>query len=77
MHLVVEQHRHLFAEEPLPPGNALWSHPRVIVTPHVGCVGPRYWERACEQFAGNLRRFLSGDPLENALENIVDKRAGY
>lgn len=63
----------VFAEEPLPAASALWSHPRVVVTPHVGGVGPRYWERACEQFAGNLRRFLAGEPLEN----IVDKRAGY
>ncbi len=63
----------VFAEEPLPAASALWSHPRVIVTPHVGGVGPRYWERACEQFAGNLRRFLAGEPLDN----LVDKRAGY
>lgn len=63
----------VFAEEPLPAGRPLWSHPRVVVTPHVGGVGPRYWERACEQFAGNLRHWLAGAPLEN----VVDKRAGY
>lgn len=63
----------VFETEPLPAGNALWSHPRVVVTPHVGGVGPRYWERACEQFGANLERFLKGEPLFN----VVDQRAGY
>lgn len=59
--------------EPLPPGSPLWSMPEVIVTPHTSGVGPRFWERNREQFAGNLRRFLAGEPLEN----VVDKRSGY
>jgi phosphoglycerate dehydrogenase-like enzyme len=47
--------------------------PNVILTPHVAGLGPGYWERAVEQFAGNLERFLAGRPLLN----VVDKRAGY
>lgn len=61
------------AEEPLPEASPLWSMPNVIVTPHVSGLAPRLWERAVDQFAGNLRAFLDGRPLEN----VVDKRAGY
>jgi phosphoglycerate dehydrogenase-like enzyme len=47
--------------------------PNVILTPHVSGLAPRLWERAVDQFAGNLHAFLEGRPLEN----VVDKRAGY
>jgi phosphoglycerate dehydrogenase-like enzyme len=63
----------VFRDEPLPASSALWSLPQVIVTPHVSGLGPRYWERAVDLFALNLRRFLAGEPLVN----VVDKRAGY
>ena len=52
---------------------ALWGMREVIVTPHVSGFGPRYWERALEQFETNLRLHLAGEPLVN----VVDKRAGY
>ena len=60
-------------EEPLPATSPLWEMPNVILTPHVSGLGPDYWERAVEQFAANLGRFLAGQPLLN----VVDKRAGY
>jgi phosphoglycerate dehydrogenase-like enzyme len=63
----------VFAEEPLPRTSPLWDMPQVIVTPHVSGFGPRFWERTCDLFARNLRRWLAGEPLEN----VVDKRAGY
>jgi phosphoglycerate dehydrogenase-like enzyme len=63
----------VFEEEPLPAESPLWSMPEVIVTPHISGLGPRYWERAMEQFTANLRRFVAGEPLAN----VVDKRAGY
>jgi phosphoglycerate dehydrogenase-like enzyme len=47
--------------------------PNVILTPHVSGLGARYWERAMELLARNLRHDLAGEPLENE----VDKRAGY
>lgn len=63
----------VFQEEPLPASSPLWTMPQVIVTPHVSGLGPRFWERTCELFARNLRRWVAGKPLEN----VVDKRAGY
>jgi len=63
----------VFEHEPLDPESRLWSLPQVIVTPHISGLGPRYWERSVELFAGNLRAFLAGQPLVN----VVDKRAGY
>lgn len=63
----------VFENEPLPESSPLWAMPNVIVTPHISGFGPRYWERAMELFAGNLRRYISGEPLQN----VVDKHAGY
>jgi phosphoglycerate dehydrogenase-like enzyme len=63
----------VFEEEPLSRDSPLWGMPQVIVTPHVSGFGPRFWERTCELFARNLRRWLAGEPLDN----VVDKRAGY
>jgi phosphoglycerate dehydrogenase-like enzyme len=63
----------VFREEPLPQESPLWSLPQVIVTPHLSGMAPRYWERAMQQFAGNLRAYLAGEPLSN----VVDKQAGY
>jgi phosphoglycerate dehydrogenase-like enzyme len=63
----------VFHKEPLDAASPLWSMPQVLVTPHVSGFGPRFWERTCELFAANLRRWLAGKPLEN----VVDKRAGY
>jgi phosphoglycerate dehydrogenase-like enzyme len=59
--------------EPLEPGSPLWDLPNVILTPHVGGLGPGHWEGAVRQFAGNLARYRAGQPLRN----VVDKRAGY
>jgi phosphoglycerate dehydrogenase-like enzyme len=59
--------------EPLPDDSPLWDMPNVILTPHVSGLGPRYWERATDVFAANLRRWLDGEPLQG----VVDKQAGY
>jgi len=63
----------VFQEEPLPAESPLWAMPNVIVTPHISGLGPRFWERTCELFARNLHHWLAGE----ALENVVDKQAGY
>jgi phosphoglycerate dehydrogenase-like enzyme len=63
----------VFATEPLPPDNPLWTLPTVVVSPHIsGDV--EGWERAVvELFIRNARRWVAGEPLVN----LIDKRAGH
>ncbi|WBU57765.1 2-hydroxyacid dehydrogenase [Paracoccus sediminicola] len=57
--------------EPLPKGDPLWSHPRVILTPHAA--GNTRAETAAEATAANIRRYLDGeDPV-----GLVDPDKGY
>jgi phosphoglycerate dehydrogenase-like enzyme len=63
----------VMASEPVPADSPLWDMPNVILTPHVSGLGPRYWERATDVFAANLRRWLAGEPLHG----VVNKHAGY
>jgi phosphoglycerate dehydrogenase-like enzyme len=57
--------------EPLPAEHELWQLPNVQITPHVGG-GTLGWERRAYRLAGEqLRRFLTGAPLQNVVE------AGY
>ena len=61
----------VFAEEPLPATSALWSHPRVTITPHVAAVSLP--DDVAEVFAANFRKFLDGEPLDF----VVDWERGY
>lgn len=63
----------VFGTEPLPAGHAFWSHPRVLVSPHVSAVSGRFWERETALIVSNLRSYLAGAPLTN----LVDREAGY
>ena len=63
----------VFATEPLPPGHPLWAHPRVLVSPHVGAVSSRFWERETNLILENIKRYLAGSPLLN----VVDQEVGY
>jgi len=61
------------AVEPLPPESPLYSHPNVLITPHVGAQsGPRY-DDSTRLICENLTRYLAGQPLFN----IVDKKLGF
>jgi glyoxylate/hydroxypyruvate reductase A len=57
--------------EPLPPGHALWRHPHVRITPHIAGLTNPY--TAAEPIAENIRRLMSGAPLEH----VVDRLRGY
>ena len=63
----------VFATEPLPPEHPFWTHPRVLVSPHVSPVTDRFWEREAGLILENIRRYLAGVPLMN----LVDSDAGY
>ena len=51
------------SEEPLPPEHPLWSHPKVVVTPHTSSGGHGRFARGADLFAENLRRYRGGQPL--------------
>ena len=63
----------VFAAEPLPAGSPLWSHPHVVVSPHVAGTHPAYMTQASDLFIDNIRRYLGRQPLLHE----VDKQAGY
>ncbi|HYX16960.1 MAG TPA: D-2-hydroxyacid dehydrogenase [Nostoc sp.] len=61
------------ATEPLPPESPLWSLPNAFITPHCSALSPRLRERITQLFIDNLKRYQTGQPLQN----VVDKQAGY
>lgn len=61
----------VFQTEPLPPDHPLWSHGRVVVTPHIAALTqPR---TATGQVATGIRRHQAGEPLTD----LVDRSRGY
>lgn len=59
----------VFEREPLPADNPLWSHPKVIVTPHIGGFHDGYPADVAALMADNVQRFLRDGP--DALINRV------
>ncbi len=59
--------------EPLPDGHPLWSHPRVIITPHVANTPEMGIPLLARHIRTNVTRFAAGE----ALEGVVDVDAGY
>lgn len=57
--------------EPLTKGHPLWSHPRVMVTPHIASMTQP--ETAVDVVLENLRRHHAGEPLIG----LVDRERGY
>ena len=63
----------VFDREPLPADHAFWTHPRVLVSPHVAAVTPGYWTREQALVLDNWARYREG----RELVNVVDLAAGY
>lgn len=63
----------VFQREPLSPSSELWTLPEVIITPHIGGLTNRYWEKQTAIFAENLSRYIG----HKELTNIVDIKRGY
>lgn len=63
----------VFREEPLPEEHPFWSHPRIIITPHIGGLMPDYWGAVVDLFIENLRRYINAEEVLN----VVDKEKGY
>ena len=56
----------VFREEPLPPDDPLWSTPGVHITSHTA--GPTPDEAIGEVFERNLKRYIAGEPLTDAVQ---------
>ena len=61
----------VFATEPLPRDNPLWSHPKVTITPHNAALTGS--ASGAREVARNIRRVLAGERPHN----IVDPVVGY
>ena len=61
----------VFAKEPLPPTHPYWTHPRVVVTPHVS--GLTVPEDAVAQIAAKIARLECGE----AVTGLFDRERGY
>ena len=57
--------------EPLPKNHALWSHPKVIITPHIASVTQPH--TAAQSVVENIRRHRAGEELIG----LVDRTLGY
>jgi phosphoglycerate dehydrogenase-like enzyme len=54
--------------EPLPAGHPLWAAPNLLISPHVaGAVGKVGFDRLADVAAGNVERFLAGEPLAHVV----------
>jgi phosphoglycerate dehydrogenase-like enzyme len=65
----------VFEHEPLPESSALWRMENVLISPH--CTDrtehPDWLDLSMQVFIDNFHRYRNGA----ALENVVDKKAGY
>jgi D-2-hydroxyacid dehydrogenase (NADP+) len=55
----------VFDPEPLPPDDALWDLPNVIISPHTSGSSDGTTARVAEIFLDNLGRFVRDEPLRN------------
>ncbi len=57
----------VFETEPLPADSPLWDFEEVIVSPHKGSATNRYHLDLADLFKSNVRRYRSGESLENRI----------
>jgi len=65
----------VFEAEPLPESSPLWDMENVLISPHCTdrTVDPDWLDLSMQLFVANFYRYEKGE----ALENVVDKKAGY
>jgi glyoxylate/hydroxypyruvate reductase A len=61
----------VFRQEPLPESHPFWTHPRVMVTPHIASL--TYPKAVASQIVENYRRVCSGHPPLH----VIDRQRGY
>ncbi|MGP0222974.1 MULTISPECIES: D-2-hydroxyacid dehydrogenase [unclassified Paenarthrobacter] len=60
----------VFAVEPLPQDSPLWSHPKVLVSPHTSALSSAENRLIAERFCSNLRTFLDGGELPHLVDPV-------
>ena len=58
----------VFQSEPLPRESALWTMPNVLISSHVAGLFEEYDSAVVDLFIANLKRYLRGEPLHNAID---------
>jgi phosphoglycerate dehydrogenase-like enzyme len=57
--------------EQLPEDHPLWRCPNLLLTPHVAGTSPQFMSRALRTAAGEMRRYLAGEPLHNVVQAAI------
>jgi D-3-phosphoglycerate dehydrogenase len=57
----------VFPEEPIPARSRLLTTPHIVMTPHIAGASKQTAEKAALIAAGEVRRFLHGEPLEHCV----------
>jgi phosphoglycerate dehydrogenase-like enzyme len=57
--------------EPLPEGHPLWGCPNLMITPHLAASSPQFAPRALRTAAGEIRRYMNGEPLHNVVQAAI------
>lgn len=60
----------VFEVEPLAQDSPLWSHPRVLVSPHTAALDSREEERIARRFAADATRLLDGAALHAVVDTV-------
>ncbi|GAA2171780.1 D-2-hydroxyacid dehydrogenase [Agrococcus versicolor] len=58
------------AVEPLPADSVLWTHERVLLSPHTAALHEDEPARIVALFADNARRLLDGEPMRNVVDTV-------
>lgn len=56
----------VFREEPLPKAHPFWSHPKIMMTPHIASITNP--QAAIPQVVDNYRAVVAGRPLQNEID---------
>ena len=57
--------------EPLPEDHPLWRCPNLFITPHIAASSPEFGRRSLQVAADELRRYMNGEVLHNAVQLAV------
>lgn len=53
--------------EPPPKGHRLLTHPRLLLTPHIGAFTENAWEKSSQAAVEQVLKYLKGEKVENSL----------